>query len=132
TSYPLLRTLTVLQCMHINTTCRNVPFLCIHCCPTPLDLPSFPTRRSSDLHRPRLRAAPVSGPAARQSGGVELAQRDRERVRADRSEEHTSELQSLTNIVCPLLLEKKRGDENLVVRVDDTTSSVTATMSARA
>src|SRR5258706_4013062 len=27
---------------------------------------------------------------------------------ADRSEEHTSELQSLTNIVCRLLLEKKK------------------------
>src|SRR5262249_61068179 len=27
--------------------------------------------------------------------------------RDDRSEEHTSELQSLTNIVCPLLLDKK-------------------------
>src|SRR3982750_2594668 len=29
--------------------------------------------------------------------------------RAMRSEEHTSELQSLTNLVCRLLLEKKRG-----------------------
>src|SRR5438046_6877904 len=29
------------------------------------------------------------------------------RGRADRSEEHTSELQSLTNLVCRLLLEKK-------------------------
>src|SRR5438093_7590700 len=27
-----------------------------------------------------------------------------------RSEEHTSELQSLTNLVCRLLLEKKKGD----------------------
>src|SRR5258706_2443591 len=30
------------------------------------------------------------------------------RMSADRSEEHTSELQSLTNIVCRLLLEKKQ------------------------
>src|SRR5438046_7205386 len=30
---------------------------------------------------------------------------------ASRSEEHTSELQSLTNIVCRLLLEKKKKDE---------------------
>src|SRR5258706_8676656 len=30
-------------------------------------------------------------------------------VRADRSEEHTSELQSLTNLVCRLLLEKKKN-----------------------
>src|SRR5438093_7540096 len=31
-----------------------------------------------------------------------------ERRRRDRSEEHTSELQSLTNLVCRLLLEKKK------------------------
>src|SRR5438093_9935431 len=30
------------------------------------------------------------------------------RVKEDRSEEHTSELQSLTNLVCRLLLEKKK------------------------
>src|SRR5258706_11797524 len=29
-----------------------------------------------------------------------------------RSEEHTSELQSLTNLVCRLLLEKKKNNEN--------------------
>src|SRR5437016_13741042 len=33
---------------------------------------------------------------------------DRERARVHRSEEHTSELQSLTNLVCRLLLEKKK------------------------
>src|SRR5437016_12110137 len=31
-----------------------------------------------------------------------------EQRRGDRSEEHTSELQSLTNLVCRLLLEKKK------------------------
>src|SRR5258706_8311261 len=30
-----------------------------------------------------------------------------------RSEEHTSELQSLTNLVCRLLLEKKKKDERI-------------------
>src|SRR5258706_2933502 len=30
----------------------------------------------------------------------------------NRSEEHTSELQSLTNLVCRLLLEKKKKDQN--------------------
>src|SRR5258706_9621982 len=30
----------------------------------------------------------------------------------DRSEEHTSELQSLTNLVCRLLLEKKKNKRN--------------------
>src|SRR5258706_3771080 len=36
--------------------------------------------------------------------------RPRARSRARRSEEHTSELQSLTNLVCRLLLEKKKKD----------------------
>src|SRR5258706_1738338 len=34
--------------------------------------------------------------------------RSRTRAQGDRSEEHTSELQSLTNLVCRLLLEKKK------------------------
>src|SRR5437016_11430292 len=33
---------------------------------------------------------------------------ERREVTGDRSEEHTSELQSLTNIVCRLMLEKKK------------------------
>src|SRR5438093_7555642 len=33
----------------------------------------------------------------------------RHRTRTTRSEEHTSELQSLTNLVCRLLLEKKKN-----------------------
>src|SRR5258706_4662534 len=37
------------------------------------------------------------------------------RQRRQRSEEHTSELQSLTNLVCRLLLEKKK---NIVVSFD--------------
>src|SRR5262245_65788683 len=68
----------------------------------PPDLHSFPTRRSSDLsaharhgpHPGRRRRArdhgpPLDGPAVR-------------------SEEHTSELQSLRHLVCRLLLEKKK------------------------
>src|SRR5258706_11887983 len=35
----------------------------------------------------------------------------RELERATRSEEHTSELQSLTNLVCRLLLEKKKNKD---------------------
>src|SRR5437016_6512074 len=35
-----------------------------------------------------------------------------------RSEEHTSELQSLTNIVCRLLLEKKKNDKSLAALFD--------------
>src|SRR5258706_11647300 len=33
-----------------------------------------------------------------------------------RSEEHTSELQSLTNLVCRLLLEKKKKKESIMLR----------------
>src|SRR5438093_7885686 len=41
--------------------------------------------------------------------GYEVARRIRRRLGASvRSEEHTSELQSLTNLVCRLLLEKKK------------------------
>src|SRR5205814_4697064 len=83
-------------------------------------LHSFPTRRSSDL-------AVVPGVLAESAGGhgdrarADRAQRDVSRVprlghrarhRLDigvrgRSEEHTSELQSLRHLVCRLLLEKK-------------------------
>src|SRR5258706_6333326 len=35
-----------------------------------------------------------------------------------RSEEHTSELQSLTNLVCRLLLEKKKKDTDQTVRIN--------------
>src|SRR5258706_5362661 len=41
----------------------------------------------------------------------------RERDR-ERSEEHTSELQSLTNLVCRLLLEKKKNNINNVTYSD--------------
>src|SRR5258706_11756544 len=35
----------------------------------------------------------------------------------DRSEEHTSELQSLTNLVCRLLLEKKKKKKNSITNI---------------
>src|SRR5438094_10530644 len=62
----------------------------------------FPTRRSSDLHRDwshperNLQAGPLLHPAVRCEG------------RPMRSEEHTSELQSPYDLVCRLLLEKKK------------------------
>src|SRR5437762_4287027 len=69
---------------------------------------SFPTRRSSDLAC--ARAAPYPGlccPSAR--GRPASADRaDAGRPLAERSEEHTSELQSPMYLVCRLLLEKKR------------------------
>src|SRR5205085_11984135 len=96
------------------------------------DLPSFPTRRSSDLfRRTPSRKGCVACRAARRSrassvtaGGRGAGQRRPtcagKGVRAKvtephappsgpppRSEEHTSELQSQSNLVCRLLLEKK-------------------------
>src|SRR5205807_6745026 len=62
------------------------------------DLHSFPTRRSSDLaaQLDRDRQGPGGRDGGEPSGG-------------DRSEEHTSELQLPCNLVCRLLLEKKRN-----------------------
>src|SRR5437016_10887744 len=56
---------------------------------------------------------PPTGPGAR-DGAAALRQRsalDRRGAHPEgrRSEEHTSELQSLTNLVCRLLLEKKKN-----------------------
>src|SRR5207249_10327598 len=75
---------------------------------------SFPTRRSSDL----MGAIRESGDCEARAGGAESpggpiqCQRpDRHRVKRSvlrRSEEHTSELQSRFDLVCRLLLEKKK------------------------
>src|SRR2546430_13162387 len=66
----------------------------------------------------RSRRRPTLRGAARQSRGTILSRgilrgargpvRSRLRPHARRSEEHTSELQSQSNLVCRLLLEKKR------------------------
>src|SRR5205807_9159639 len=84
------------------------------------DLHSFPTRRSSDLSRGAFPASPA--------GTAKCSQRCSVRTRPGfaspttmlataaclrrpmpaRSEEHTSELQSPCNLVCRLLLEKKK------------------------
>src|SRR5437899_5408068 len=75
-----------------------------------LALPSFPTRRSSDLFLDELRRH--AGPLGRRlpprlaladHPSTSLVSQERYR----RSEQHTSELQSLRHLVCRLLLEKK-------------------------
>src|SRR5207302_11089689 len=84
--------------------------------PTP-DPPSFPTRRSSDLEY----TLPSAGSAALQAGNCADCMEKDTQVRHNfqawrrtwvsfsmRSEEHTSELQSRENLVCRLLLEKKK------------------------
>src|SRR5690606_39476325 len=94
--------------------------------------PSSPTRRSSDLAmlnslldisrlsvgmvRPQLRHINLHGWLARLTGTLEKAASEKgirlelqcpPRCAVQRSEEHTSELQSRENLVCRLLLEKK-------------------------
>src|SRR5438046_3413188 len=48
------------------------------------------------------------GPRARRGHGEQLGAHVHQSEQHGRSEEHTSELQSLTNLVCRLLLEKKK------------------------
>src|SRR5207244_12311975 len=81
------------------------------------DLPSFPTRRSSDLEqalgvvlvKARSRAA-AEQRSDRERGSGRCGPEWSERAQA-RSEEHTSELQSPDHLVCRLLLEKKKIPE---------------------
>src|SRR5206468_12553191 len=96
------------------------------------DLHSFPTRRSSDLRipyillgttmpsRPRFTVMTWASAAASTDGILFAGKNSRKRILlepaaaasiwercAPRSEEHTSELQSRSDLVCRLLLEKK-------------------------
>src|SRR5947207_10319618 len=68
------------------------------------DLHSFPTRRSSDL----TIGVGDQLPLLASHLGVEQHRHVR-RVPIVRSEEHTSELQSHSDLVCRLLLEKKKN-----------------------
>src|SRR5690606_41859263 len=91
-------------------------------------LHSFPTRRSSDLDEQAAQDGPVWIADAPQDDGGEHGQQEvpaqlgvygprhgvedtaggGQAARGQRSEEHTSELQSRENLVCRLLLEKKK------------------------
>src|SRR5437899_7326800 len=79
-------------------------------------LRSFPTRRSSDLARTtpstwstrRTAAAPSPAWSRFRRTTPRAARRRARRPGQARSEEHTSELQSLRHLVCRLLLEKKK------------------------
>src|SRR2546427_6604203 len=67
----------------------------------------FPYRRSSDLFRHPELHDPL-GRDLEGLAGLRIAAHPRLPVHQDRSEEHTSELQSQSNLVCRLLLEKKK------------------------
>src|SRR5688572_30948135 len=95
----------------------------LHWLGAPRNLRSFPTRRSSDLElgRAYLLLEHVDGERVMRAlvpipGGdkqIDLAAGATRNLpaflaRRPRSEEHTSELQSQSNLVCRLLLEKKK------------------------
>src|SRR2546430_7571764 len=60
------------------------------------------------LFRSRSPSPPTSATAAHSTGRSPTSRS------ATRSEEHTSELQSQSNLVCRLLLEKKKLDDNVL------------------
>src|SRR5437763_10984900 len=94
--------------MHCTDPLSSIPHFChlsvfiffFYCSAAHRDLHSFPTRRSSDLI-PGWSAGGVMPSVNVRSAGVFFP--------ADRSEEHTSELQSPMYLVCRLLLEKKKN-----------------------
>src|SRR5205814_10180708 len=98
-------------------------FFFFYCYCHPRDLHSFPTRRSSDLLRHHQGHCMGDRLKMRQRAmllgmvvvcGLVLS--------SCRSEEHTSELQSLRHLVCRLLLEKKKKKKHKHNHVNNTTS----------
>src|SRR5436190_11078587 len=90
-------------------------------------LHSFPTRRSSDLW---------SGEIANRLRGVGRYHASRLVVlaydpRRGRSEEHTSELQSHSDLVCRLLLEKKKDATSTPWRIPSATAAPIDPVSTR-
>src|SRR5207237_7952599 len=94
---------SLLQCFRLVHLPSIVFFS--QCFLDPRHLHSFPTRRSSDLVT--IGGGSLIGPSARERGGNDGESQQR---RHERSEEHTSELQSHLNLVCRLLLEKKKQE----------------------
>src|SRR5438105_9371886 len=90
-------------------------------CPARCGVPSFPTRRSSDLIVDRAGGeiavavddalvAQCAGDCAGTIEDTQLVEQQGRHQLQRRSEEHTSELQSRVDLVCRLLLEKKNKD----------------------
>src|SRR5207249_9345734 len=82
------------------------------------NLHSFPTRRSSDL-KFGIYSSPGPETCAGFTGSYQHEQQDAQTYAEwgvdylKRSEEHTSELQSRFDLVCRLLLEKKKKIKNI-------------------
>src|SRR5437764_11000080 len=76
----------------------------------------FPTRRSSDLKALAKHLRSLPSACVLRSSEVEHTSPPRQKAAtSDRSEEHTSELQSPMYLVCRLLLEKKK--KNNIIRL---------------
>src|SRR5438046_4762155 len=73
----------------------------------------------------------VRGVQGRDEDARRRADRHRGAGGRHRSEEHTSELQSLTNLVCRLLLEKKKKIKKTIKRIKTTQNRHTSTTSTR-
>src|SRR5260221_8107429 len=69
-----------------------------------------------DLNGTRISRVPAPGQAEFPVSAVRAEQRDPGPIEINRSEEHTSELQSHSDIVCRLLLEKKKQALNIANR----------------
>src|SRR5438045_8191098 len=96
-----------------------MPCICALARPgTRRELHSFPTRRSSDLDENDIK---LIAKKLGLSSITDAKNRDGDR----RSEEHTSELQSLRHLVCRLLLEKKNGQPLIVVSIITSPAFVT-------
>src|SRR5690242_21074724 len=105
-------------------------FVFFYCAGAHRDLHSFPTRRSSDLDRLRelgfckdqqIKLVARESNFICQVCNARLAISEKlarfilvETVPVPRSEEHTSELQSHVNLVCRLLLEKKKKQKQII------------------
>src|SRR5206468_10796590 len=101
----------------LSSTLAVVPPFFFHVPAAHPALPSFPTRRSSDLadHRRRHHddLAQIGGVGKDLLIAGQIGGEDDQSVRlSGRSEEHTSELQSRSDLVCRLLLEKKKHSNN--------------------
>src|SRR5262249_58505265 len=77
-----------------------------------VDLSRVDVPHQADFTQPTLNAFLARGRTAWTSVRERLTELLTDEAYRPRSEEHTSELQSLTNLVCRLLLEKKKNEKS--------------------
>src|SRR5205807_9966383 len=77
--------------------------------------PRFPFRGPCSISRASISRSRASRPPSRRRSIGAARRPTRRSSSARRSEEHTSELQSPCNLVCRLLLEKKKNKQSLCI-----------------